>query len=107
VDHSFLDRRSLAFHAAIAEKLRADPKLLEKVRDRLRGMLADERVSISTRDAYREWLDVIEQHSFEEVLSLLVDPGEEGKRLRQSTPFAGMLSKTEREAITRKMASIR
>lgn len=53
---------------AIAEKLRSDPKLLEKVRDRLRRMLSDERVSISTRDAYREWLDVIEQYSFEEVL---------------------------------------
>ena len=107
MDHSSLDRRSLAFHVAIVEKLRADPKLLEKVRDRLRGMLSDERVSISTRDAYGEWLEVIEQHSFEKVLSLLVDPSEEGNRLRQSTPFAGILSKAEREAITRKMASIR
>lgn len=80
--------------------------LLEKVRDRLRVMLSDERVSISTRDAYREWLDLIEQHIFNEVLSLLVDPSEEGNRLRQSTPFAGILSKAEREAITRKMSSI-
>jgi hypothetical protein len=29
-DHSFLDRRSLAFHVAIAEKLSSDPKLLER-----------------------------------------------------------------------------
>ena len=106
VDHSFLDKRSLAFHVAIAEKLRSDPKLLEKVRDRLRGMLSDDRVSISTRDAYREWLDVIEQHSFEEVLNLLVDPTEEGTRLRQATPFAGILTRVEREAIARKMPSI-
>lgn len=106
VDHSFLDRRSLAFHVAIAEKLRKDPMLLEKVRDRLRRTLSDERVSISTRDAYREWLGVIEEHSFEEVLSLLVDPGEEGTRLRQATPFAGILSKAEREAITCKTPSI-
>jgi hypothetical protein len=97
----------LAFHVAIAEKLGADPKLLEKVRDRLRGLLSDERVSISTRDAYREWLEVIEQHSFEEVLSLLVDPREEATRLRQSTPCAGILSRAEREPITRKMSSIR
>ena len=69
-------------------------------------MLADERVSISTRDAYREWLDVIEQHSLEEVLSILVDPSEEGTRLRQATPFAGILSRTEREAIARKTSSI-
>lgn len=106
VDHSFLDRRSLAFHVAIAEKLRSDPKLLEKVRDRLRSLLSDERVSISTRDAYREWLDLIERHSFEEVLNLLVDPGDEGTRLRQATPFAGILSRAEREAIARKMPSI-
>jgi hypothetical protein len=106
VDHSFLDRRSLAFHVAIAEKLRSDPKLLEKVRDRLRSLLSDDRVSISTRDAYREWLDVIERRSFEEVLNLLVDPSEEGIRLRQATPFAGILSRAEREAIARKMSSI-
>jgi hypothetical protein len=106
VDHSFLDRRSLAFHVAIAEKLRSDPKLLEKIHDRLRVMLSDERVSISTRDAYREWLDVIERHSFEEVLSLLLDPSEEGVRRRQATPFAGILSRAEREAIARKMPSI-
>jgi hypothetical protein len=91
---------------AIAEKLRADPKLLEKVRDRLQAMLSDDRISISTRDAYREWLDVIERHSFEEVLNLLVDPSEEGTRLRQATPFAGILSRAEREAIARKIPSI-
>ena len=106
MDHSFLDRRSLAFHIAIAEKLRTDPKLLEKVRDRLRGMLSDEGISISTRDAYREWLELIEQHSFEEVLGLLVDPSEVATRLRQATPFAGILSRAEREAIDRKIPSI-
>jgi len=90
---------------AIAEKLRADPKLLEKVRDRLQAMLSDDRISISTRDAYREWLDVIERHSFEEVLSLLVEPSEEAVRLRQATPFAGILSRTERETIARKVPS--
>ena len=78
----------------------------KRVRDRLRGIFSDKRLSIPTRDAYREWLNVIEQHSFEEVLSLLVDPSEEGTRLRQSTPFAGILSRGEREAIARKMATI-
>jgi hypothetical protein len=49
---------------------------------------------------------VTEQHSFEEVLTLLVDPSEEGTRLRQATPFAGILSRAEREAIARRMPSI-
>jgi hypothetical protein len=68
--------------------------------------MQDSSVSISVRDAYREWLLFIERHSFEEVLNLLVDPTEEGIRLRQATPFAGILSRAEREAIARKMPSI-
>jgi hypothetical protein len=106
VDHSFLDRRSLAFHVAIAEKLRTDPKLLEKFRDRLQAMLSDDRVSISTRDAYREWLDFIEEHSFEEVLDLWlirVRRGRGSGRLRHSLEYS---ARTEREAIDRKAASI-
>lgn len=106
VDHSLLDPRSLAFHVAIVEKLHSDPKLLEKVHDRLRSLLADDRVSITTRDAYREWLEVIERHIFEEVLSLLVDPSEEGTRLRQATRFAGILNRAQREASARKIPSI-
>jgi hypothetical protein len=91
---------------AIAERLRTDPRLLGKVCDRLRALMQDSSVSISVRDAYREWLLFIERHSFEEVLNLLVDPTEEGIRLRQATPFAGILSRAEREAIARKMPSI-
>ena len=106
MDHSFLDRRSLAFHTAIAERLRTDPRLLGKVCDRLRALMQDSSVSISVRDAYREWLLFIERHSFDEVLALMVDPSEEGTRLRQATPFAGILSRTEREAIARKIPSI-
>src|SRR5258707_8907669 len=68
VDHSFLDRRSLAFHMAIAEKLRSDPRLLGKVCDRLRALMQDSSVSISVRDAYREWLLFMERHSFDEYL---------------------------------------
>jgi hypothetical protein len=91
---------------AIAERLRADPRLLGKVCDRLRALMQDSSVSISVRDAYREWLLFIERHSFDEVLELMVDPSEEGIRLRQATPFAGILSRAEREAIARKKASI-
>ena len=99
MDHSFLDRRSLAFHLAIAERRRTDPRLLGKVCDRLRALMEDSSVSMSVRDAYREWLLFIEQHRFDEVLALMVDPSEEGKRLRKATPFSGILSQEERAAI--------
>jgi hypothetical protein len=80
---------------AIAEKLRSDPKLLEKVHDRLRSLLSDDRVSISTRDAYREWLEVIEQHSFEEVLPywlIQVKRGPGSARPRRSPEYSAVLS---------------
>jgi len=89
---------------AIAERLRTDPSLLGKVCDRLRALMQDSSVSISVRDAYREWLLLIERPSFDEVLGLMVDPSEEGKRLRKATPFSGILSQEERAAITRKVA---
>jgi hypothetical protein len=106
VDHSFIDQRSLAFHVAITEKLRLEPELLNGVRDRLKRISSDSRLSHSTRDAYREWLEFIERHSFKEVLAFLVDPSEEGNRLRQATPFSGILTPEERAAITLKVASI-
>jgi hypothetical protein len=92
---------------AIAERLRTDPRLLGKVCDRLRALMQDSSVSISVRDAYREWLLFIERHSFDEVLALMVDPSEEGKRLRKATPFSGILSQEERAAITRKVVAVR
>jgi hypothetical protein len=35
-DHSRLDERSLAMHRLVAEKVQADPTLLDKARDNLR-----------------------------------------------------------------------
>jgi hypothetical protein len=106
VDHSFLDRRSLAFHVVIAEKLRSNPRLLGKVRNRLRVLMRDSSVSISVRDAYREWLLFIEWHSFDEVLALMVDPSEEGKRLRQARAIAKHLG-FPRESTKRTQVSAR
>ena len=91
---------------AIAEKLRVEPELLEGVHDRLKKVSSDPRISDSTRDAYREWLELIERHSFKELLALLVDPSEEAARLRQATPFSGILTLEERAAITLKVATI-
>src|SRR5260221_5577268 len=105
VDHSSLDRRSLAFHMAIAERLRTDPRLLGKVCDRLRALMQDSSVSISVRDAYREWLLFIERHSFDEVLAVMVDPSEEGTRLLKAPTFSGILIPYKRTSITRKVVS--
>ena len=44
----------------------------------------------------REWLDILKSNSVEQVLQLLVDDSETARRLRQSTPFAEILTQEER-----------
>jgi hypothetical protein len=71
---------------AVAAKVDRDPSLLDAVRD-----------WALTRDepAYLEWQRILEQE-WPEVRQALLDPGEEGKRRRQSSPFVGILTPAER-----------
>jgi hypothetical protein len=93
--HRRLDRRSLELHRLVAEK----PSLLAKVRERLVRSICSKRHADSVINALSEWLHILEDRSFSEVLELLEDPGEEATRLRQSSPFAGLLSPAERKAV--------
>ena len=47
----------------------------------------------------QEWLDLLKSSSVDQVLKLLVDDSENARRLRQSTPFAGILTQKERRQI--------
>ena len=80
--------RSLRLAQAIVGKIDHDTSLLEGVRD-----------WASRRDAaaYREWCQILER-PWPEIRAVLLDPGEEGKRLRQSSPFVGILTPRERWA---------
>jgi hypothetical protein len=96
IDHRDIDRRSLAFGRAIAEKLTQRPELAEHARSNLdRWMLT---VSEGTKPALREWLDAL-NGPLEGVLDLLTAETEHATQLRQSNPFAGVLSQTERNEI--------
>jgi len=93
--HQRIDRRSLALHRAIADKLRADPSLLGIARDNLdRWTLAESR-SQPYWDAWREILS----RPLPEILDLLGEESERMTALRQATPFAGVLEPAERWAI--------
>lgn len=50
--------------------------------------------------AVREWAELLEK-SWHQIRSLLLDPGERGRRLRQSSPFCGVLTPHERWEIYR------
>lgn len=94
-NHQLLDRRSLAMVERIVAKIDHRPELLEGVRETCSRWLEQ-------RDApaHREWWEILKR-PWVEVREVLLDPGPEGQRLRQSDPFVGLLSNHERWAILR------
>ena len=97
--HARLEEQSLALHREIARRVRQNPGLLAGVRERLANDIESGRFSLSVTDAMQEWLDLLNAGPLERILGLLVDPGENARRLRQSTPFAGILTQEERRRI--------
>jgi hypothetical protein len=93
--HQRIDRRSLALHRAIAEKLRDRPAMIEIARENLERWSLTGGRSQPYWDAWRELLG----RPLPEVLDLLVEPGERMTAMRQATPFAGVLEPAERWAI--------
>ena len=49
--------------------------------------------------ALEEWRVILDTWTHDEILRLLCDPGDEAARLRQSSPFGGILTEPERLGI--------
>ncbi len=92
--HEWIDERSLALHEAVAAKIEAHPELVELARANLKRWLA-----ASPSPALREWQQLLDTTPLPELLALLRSRSERAARLRQSSPFAGLLPPTERQAI--------
>lgn len=90
--HERLDRRSLAMHRLIADKIRAEPAL---------SMIASENIDRWLRTARRNdrllntWSELLKQGILT-ALAVATEDSERARELRQSTPFAGVLSPQER-----------
>lgn len=98
--HEQIDRRSLALARAIVDAIDRDPFRvgLERARSTCRRWHLQ-----APSPAVAEWGRILEQE-WEALRLLLLDPGEEGCRLRQSSPFCGVLSPRERWEIYRRFA---
>lgn len=94
--HRLLEARSLAMHAVIAEKIERDPTLLDVPRNNLKRWKA--RWEIEAPAWHGEWCEIMSR-PWPEVAAIITEPSEEGARLRQSSPFAGVLSAAERKRI--------
>jgi hypothetical protein len=95
-DHRQLDIRSLAMHAAIAQKITRNPELLNVARANLRRW--GKRWGRATPTWHGEWQAILKR-PWSEIAALITDGGELATRLRQSSPFAGVLSHGERKRI--------
>jgi hypothetical protein len=96
--HAIAEETSLVLHAAVAERLRADPSLVERARLRVEGWLRDGSVAGVYAKAWREIL----ARPVDEVARFLEDPGDRARQLRQSSPFAGVLDPRTRWAVWRR-----
>ncbi|MEK6210542.1 MAG: hypothetical protein AABM64_09305 [Pseudomonadota bacterium] len=94
--HRIIETRSLAMHSLIARKINAAPGLLEVARRNLSEWRA--RYGDSVPSALEEWRVILDR-PWPAIAALITDPGESAARLRQSSPFAGILTPVERRRV--------
>jgi hypothetical protein len=94
--HRVLEARSLAMHSVIAQKVTRDPALLDIPRKNLKRWRT--RWSGHPPAWYSEWSGIMTR-PWPEIAALITEPSENAARLRQSSPFAGVLTPVERKRI--------
>jgi hypothetical protein len=95
-DHRVLDARSLAMHCLVARKIARHPTLLDRARENLSRWSTG--VDGAPPRYLDEWRRILER-PWPEIAALITGLDEQSFRLRQSSPFAGILSPAERRRI--------
>ncbi|MBI4904594.1 MAG: hypothetical protein HY820_13215 [Acidobacteria bacterium] len=90
--HERIDQRSIAMHRAIAEKLLANPGLLNVAKENLERWMPTSGRSRPYMDAWREILSM----PLEDIARMIQEDTERMRALRQCSPFAGSLTPRER-----------
>jgi hypothetical protein len=90
-DHKRLEDRSLALHREIAERLEQNPELIEIAKANLERWAARD----GDLPVWREWREILNK-PLALIIAILRSDDETSKRLRQSSPFSGILSPRER-----------
>jgi transcriptional regulator with XRE-family HTH domain len=96
------DRRSLALHRAVAERLEEEPaSILARARRMVERM---SRQHPGARPLLSRWRGIL-RRPVDEIVEVLLDPRPSARELRHVTPFAGVLDAAERAAIYRRFAA--
>jgi hypothetical protein len=94
VSHELIDEISLELGRCTATRLRQQPELLQLAHENLARWTRLNASAPALLRCYAEWREILEQ-PLEEICQLLSSETEEGRRLRQNSPFAGVLSAHE------------
>jgi len=105
--HQMIDARSRELHQIIAGKIRQNPALIRQVKETLARWLQAMDESERSRDFLVEWRRLLEEQPLGQVLDFIASETEEACRLRQSTPFVGLLTEPERLSVFRKYEAFR
>ena len=86
MNHEDIDRRSLMMHRIIAAQLRARPELMEVAHANMA------RWNCPGLAPWREWSQILSSQTVEQIAILIERDDEDACRIRQSAPFAGILT---------------
>ncbi len=102
-----IDARSRDLHQIIADRIRRNPALLGRVRETLECWLQSMDATERGHSSLVEWQHLLEKEPLDRVLDFISSANEEACRLRQSTPFVGLLTEEERLVVFRKYEAFR
>src|SRR6266850_2780724 len=92
--HSFIDRCNAEHDRHVASLLCRDPRVLKAARASLRRWIARDGMRI--RATFREWDQILTRLTPAEIAAFLRSDTPMARRLRQSSPFAGVPIKAGR-----------
>lgn len=92
--HSETDQVSLELARRVADRLRGQPELVEFARANLARWSQQNRSAPSLLRCYAEWQEIL-SCPVDEICNLLCSESNNAQRLRQNSPFAGVLSPAE------------
>ena len=94
MSHELLDEISLELGRRTAARLRQQPDLIHVARENLSRWANQNSKSPALLRCYAEWQALLDQ-PLEALCAVLTSDNEEGRRLRQNSPFAGVLTPSE------------
>lgn len=94
MSHELIDEVSLELGRCTAARLRQQPELLRLAQENLDRWTRLNANAPALLRCYAEWLEILHR-PLEEICQLLSSESEEARRLRQNSPFAGVLSARE------------